>query len=143
MTIPAYFRYWGKVEKKEDGKERGYHLLPYHCLDVAAVGRLLLDQEKPLCQRLAGKLEVSPQWLRVFFAFCLVLHDVGKFTRAFQGLVPELSPALVTANRTTIYDSIRARHDTLGFFLWDEILKRKIGERFGLDALTINRLDNH
>lgn len=28
-----YFRYWGKAEK--DGS--GYHLLPYHCLDVAAV----------------------------------------------------------------------------------------------------------
>jgi len=30
----SYFRYWGKAEK--DGT--GYHLLPYHCLDVAVVG---------------------------------------------------------------------------------------------------------
>jgi CRISPR-associated endonuclease/helicase Cas3 len=29
----SYFRYWGKAEK--DGA--GYHLLVYHCLDVAAV----------------------------------------------------------------------------------------------------------
>ena len=29
----SYFRYWGKAEK--DGP--GYHLLVYHCLDVAAV----------------------------------------------------------------------------------------------------------
>lgn len=28
-----YFRYWGKAEK--DGAR--YHLLPYHCLDLAAV----------------------------------------------------------------------------------------------------------
>jgi hypothetical protein len=32
MNEPAnYFRYWGKAEK--DGP--GYHLLIYHCLDVA------------------------------------------------------------------------------------------------------------
>jgi CRISPR-associated endonuclease/helicase Cas3 len=34
-SIPLYFRYWGKAEK--DGT--GYHLLPYHWLDVAAVIR--------------------------------------------------------------------------------------------------------
>mgnify|MGYP001600798880 CR=1 FL=1 len=28
-----YYRYWGKAEKDGDG----FHLLPYHCLDVAAV----------------------------------------------------------------------------------------------------------
>ena len=31
--LKSYYRYWGKAEK--DGP--GYHLLPYHCLDVAAV----------------------------------------------------------------------------------------------------------
>jgi CRISPR-associated endonuclease/helicase Cas3 len=34
-----YYKYWGKVRKKEDGGGYEYHLLPYHCLDVAAVGR--------------------------------------------------------------------------------------------------------
>ncbi|MBU2103269.1 MAG: hypothetical protein KKF80_07710 [Candidatus Omnitrophica bacterium] len=32
----TYFKYWGKARKKEDGRW-DYHLLPYHCLDVAAV----------------------------------------------------------------------------------------------------------
>lgn len=32
-SVPRYFRYWGKAEK--DGSR--YHLLPYHCLGVAAV----------------------------------------------------------------------------------------------------------
>jgi len=32
----TYFKYWGKAEK--DGS--GYHLLPYHCLDVAAGNQL-------------------------------------------------------------------------------------------------------
>ena len=32
------YKYWGKARKKEDGKY-DYHLLVYHCLDVAAVGK--------------------------------------------------------------------------------------------------------
>jgi len=36
-SIPDYFKYWGKAEKAEEGKPARYHLLPYHCLDVAAV----------------------------------------------------------------------------------------------------------
>jgi CRISPR-associated endonuclease/helicase Cas3 len=38
VTDKTYFKYWGKAEKAEDGRTPGYHLLPYHCLDVAAVG---------------------------------------------------------------------------------------------------------
>jgi len=37
---PLYYKYWGKARKKEDGSGFDYHLLPYHCLDVAAVGKL-------------------------------------------------------------------------------------------------------
>jgi CRISPR-associated endonuclease/helicase Cas3 len=33
-SVPLYFRYWGKAEKEGER-----YLLPYHCLDVAAVGR--------------------------------------------------------------------------------------------------------
>ena len=35
----SYFRYWGKARKKEVGPGYEWHLLPYHCLDVAAVER--------------------------------------------------------------------------------------------------------
>jgi hypothetical protein len=34
---PLYYKYWGKARKKEDGAYE-WHLLPYHCLDLAAVG---------------------------------------------------------------------------------------------------------
>jgi len=41
MEDNTYFKYWGKARKAgEDGSP--YHLLPYHCLDVAAVGCVLL-----------------------------------------------------------------------------------------------------
>jgi CRISPR-associated endonuclease/helicase Cas3 len=35
-----YYKYWGKARKKEVGPGYEWHLLPYHCLDVAAVGRV-------------------------------------------------------------------------------------------------------
>lgn len=113
--IPSYFKYWGKAEK--DGP--AYHLLPYHCLDVAAVGWILLDPETHLCQRLAGQLGVTAAWLRQWFVFCLSQHDIGKFAAAFQSIAPNLSPLLIASNSQMPYTE---RHDTLGFVLWQEVL---------------------
>ncbi len=124
QTIPLYYRYWGKARPKE-GEREDYHLLPYHCLDVAAVGHFLLAPETDRCKQLAGQLEVSPQWLRDFFVFCLSLHDLGKFARAFQGLQKYLSEDLVKPNTRMSYDK---RHDSLGFCLWREC--------FGVDLLA-------
>jgi hypothetical protein len=31
-----YYKYWGKAKPEAEGGP-AYHLLPYHCLDVAAV----------------------------------------------------------------------------------------------------------
>ncbi len=39
----SIYRYWGKAKKDHDGEGADYHLLPYHCLDVAAVGWHLLN----------------------------------------------------------------------------------------------------
>jgi len=36
MAEKLYFRYWGKASSDNENRA-GYHLLPYHCLDVAAV----------------------------------------------------------------------------------------------------------
>lgn len=116
MQNRPYFKYWGKVDRNESSR---FHLLPYHCLDVAAIGWNLLQPKKPLCDRLAACLEVEPSWLRDFFVFCLALHDIGKFSRAFQGLRKGLSPELVKANPRMRYGE---RHDTLGFWLWSREL---------------------
>ena len=109
----SYYRYWGKTEK--NGTR--FHLLPYHCLDVAAVGWLLLDPEKPLCKRLAQQLKITPEFLRRWFAFFISLHDIGKFAVVFQGLVPDLSSALVKLNDRKKYTE---RHDSLGYCLWND-----------------------
>ena len=116
-----YYRYWGKSEK--DGMR--YHLLPFHCLDVAAVGWLLLDPDKPLCKRLSAQLHIAPELLQSRLTFFLSLHDTGKFATAFQGIVPNLSPNLVQKNPRMDYS---VRHDTLGYMLWRESLKGALEE---------------
>jgi len=127
MSKPeGYFRYWGKAGKEGEG----YHLLVYHCLDVAAVGWLLFDPAKPLCQRLAKQLKVTPALLQRWVVFCLSLHDIGKFATAFQGVVPDLSPVLVPSNPRMPYTE---RHDTLGFLLWQDVLSGQWLKNGGFD----------
>ncbi|MDY0301011.1 MAG: CRISPR-associated helicase Cas3' [Trichlorobacter sp.] len=107
----SYFRYWGKAEN--EGAR--YHLLPYHCLDVAAVGWVLFAPEKPLCQRLAVDLVIPPETLQRLMSFFLSEHDIGKFAVAFQGVKPDMSQLLIPPNINKQYTE---RHDSLGFLLW-------------------------
>jgi len=136
MTESLYYRYWGKA-KADEGAEVDYHLLPYHCLDVAAVGYLLLSPDKPLCQKLAAQLQVTPEWLRDLFIFCLALHDLGKFSRSFQGLRQDLSSDLVKANPRMPYSE---RHDSLGFCLWRETLQPILAEQFKFSDLDAKEI---
>ncbi len=122
-----YFKYWGKVSQSADGIIN-YHLLPYHCLDVAAVGYLLLDDRRSLTQRLANQLDVSFVWFKNVFCFFLSLHDIGKFATAFQGQV-DIPGKLVAADSRMPYT---VRHDTLGFFLWEGVLGDKWREEKNL-----------
>jgi len=126
--IPPYYRYWGKASREDNS----YHLLPYHSLDVAAVGWMLLDPENPLCQSLAKQLGVDPQWLQDWFTFCLILHDIGKFFRAFQNLAPNLSDSLVVYVGQCVYGK---RHDTLGFSLWRNKLAKDLADVFPSEYL--------
>ncbi len=116
-----FYKYWGKAKKDPNSEGADYHLLPYHCMDVAAVGYVLLDSAGQLCQRLARDLGVTPQWLQAWFSYCLMLHDLGKFFRAFQNLAPNMSEALVAYDERCIY---QIRHDTLGYAIWPAIAKK-------------------
>ena len=134
MTEKLYYKYWGKASSDNENGAN-YHFLPYHCLDVAAVGWQLLTPDKPLCKQLAKQLEVEPEWLRTLFVFCLTLHDLGKFARAFQGLRQDLSADLVKENPKMSYSE---RHDSLGFCLWQEILQTKLDEQLLASDSTVS-----
>ncbi len=109
-----YYFYWGKSTKKGD-KEFSYHLLPYHCLDVAAVTWLLLDPESRRCKDIAQKLSFPGKTVRYVITLIMIIHDLGKFSKTFQSLVPGLYCILFPLHKIKIYEE---RHDTLGFLLW-------------------------
>jgi len=85
--MPAYFKYWGKADKAEEGKPTRYHLLPYHCLDVAAVAAAWWEAS-PVIRRVfqagCGHRGLGEQQLRALVLFFVSLHDVGKFDVRFQ-----------------------------------------------------------
>jgi CRISPR-associated endonuclease/helicase Cas3 len=78
--MKAYYRYWGKAGK-EDGS---YHLLPYHCLDVAAVAAEWWSQSSVIRQQCMYITTLSEQQTKAWLLFFITLHDLGKFDVRFQ-----------------------------------------------------------
>lgn len=123
----THFSYWGKASPRDEHSP-GYHLLVFHSLDVAACGQELLRLPQFSLKTLAAELGWSLETVERLFLFFLALHDLGKFARAFQGLVPNLSPSLVAADPSKRYEQ---RHDTLGWVLWSQ----ELAENFPDDRL--------
>lgn len=121
MGSESYLRYWGKA-KEGDAGQAPCHLLAYHALDVAAVGEVLLRCDRRRAARLAASLELAPEAFQRFFVFSLILHDVGKFARSFQGQAAPAGCDLVPPDPGKIYDGRQRRHDRLGAELWREVL---------------------
>jgi CRISPR-associated endonuclease/helicase Cas3 len=114
-----YWKYWGKARNKgKDGVP--YHLLPYHCLDVAAVGTVYLENHPALRADWATRLYISEEIFTDWFVFFLSLHDLGKFSYRFQGLKPNLCKILENEQPEARYTH---RHDTLGYLLWQEQIR--------------------
>ena len=117
-ATPSYFKYWGKARKVSDGGGHDYHLLPYHCLDVGAVGKVLLDVDKPLTKDFAQLLDVTPKQIQDLVVFFLVLHDLGKFASAFQQLYSAPDNTLIKVDSCFQYNGKEYRHDRMGFYFW-------------------------
>lgn len=115
--MKSYFRYWGKAEKGGEG----YHLLPYHCLDVAAVGNVLLKRDHLLRERLAALTGLDATNLKYWMLLFLGVHDIGKFSVSFQGLREDLLSRLQDKEAMKRYS---ARHDHLGYLLWRDSVWR-------------------
>src|SRR4051812_26182823 len=72
-----------------------FHPLPFHNLDVAAVGERLIEGERLRLSRLARAIGVDATLLARVAPFLLSLHDLGKFSRVFQAKAPEHWPTEV------------------------------------------------
>jgi len=113
MAENLYYKYWGKAGS-DDEQGNNYHLLPYHCLDVAAVGCVLLEQHPFLMSHFEQLFDLPQTILVPWIKVLLALHDCGKFAESFQQLKPELRRKWWAEITKTNYD---IRHDSLGFIL--------------------------
>lgn len=88
MTNKSYFKYWGKTEKIGEEKPLRYHLLPYHCLDVAAVAAVWWDASPAIRRAFRIHNNLFVEQLRAWLLFFISLHDYGKFDARFQLKAP-------------------------------------------------------
>ncbi|WP_153294454.1 CRISPR-associated helicase Cas3' [gamma proteobacterium SS-5] len=125
MMSKANVKYWGKAERDRSA----CHLLPYHCLDVAACGERLLMRQAGFRRSFSRLTGMGEEALVTWLRFFLALHDIGKFSSAFQGLRTDLMPSGCIKNAP-----YNPRHDSLGFLLWQEKLSESLWKRdlFGL-----------
>ncbi|MBM3346962.1 MAG: CRISPR-associated helicase Cas3', partial [Betaproteobacteria bacterium] len=121
-------QYWGKARPQEPNGGPSWHPLPYHALDVAAVGAALLELDKSLSRRLVAATGLNEAMARRWLVVCLALHDLGKFSHTFQALVPERHQALYGPG----FERFRyTGHDAAGYlaardFLFDDLIVRGV-----------------
>ena len=119
MSDNSILNYWGKARKLEDGSY-DYHLLVYHCLDVAAVGKLWLEKSHAFLKKAANASGLSVKAFMEWFLFFLALHDIGKFRLSFQNLCPSILKILQGRDNVKLPYSVR--HDQLGYDLYEEYI---------------------
>lgn len=115
--LRKYYRYWGKAEKEGDT----YHLLPYHCLDVTAVGQVLLSKNSLLKKKLSLLSGLNDTTCCYWMLMFLGAHDIGKFSVSFQCLRTDLLSHLQGERLARGYS---VRHDSLGHLIWRDSLLR-------------------
>lgn len=112
------YQFWGK-SKNKDIDDNNYHLLVYHCLDVAAVCKQFLEKDNSFKIKISKLSGLDPETFESFFLFFIALHDIGKFSIRFQNRRPDILWELqqIKSNADN-----HPRHDVLGFHLWDRLL---------------------
>jgi len=117
VFVSNYLRYWGKAKPAASNIGNPCHLLPYHCLDVAAVGACLLDGSSSFGRPLVDALGVPAHQLKSIFSYLLAIHDLGKFSQSFQALASPEAEVIKKPDAGFSYD-VPGGHAALGWVLW-------------------------
>jgi len=134
----SFYSYWGKTGFNPDETNiPTYHLLVYHCLDVAAVGQQIFLKAPHLLQKIIPEdfFVDEPDREQHFIgiiSFLLALHDIGKFSDRFQNRKPNLMEILQGQANNRRYTT---NHTEMGRLLFDKDLWKKIWSEnlFSLD----------
>lgn len=110
-NLPTYLSFWGKASPEMRQGEASSHPLAYHSLDVAAVADVLLRCNRRKLRAMARLLATTPDNARHLLVSLIALHDVGKFSAAFQAKSTEAWPADLLGEPKKFAN---VRHDELG-----------------------------
>ncbi|MCS3923591.1 CRISPR-associated helicase Cas3' [Methanosalsum natronophilum] len=113
-----YYNNWGKCKVNESKNALDYHLLPYHCLDVAATAYTLLQKDELYLKKFRSDIPIENKGLLSLITFYVAIHDIGKFSNSFQSLQP---PIMEKLRGYSPGNSYNVRHDSLGYHLWDSL----------------------
>ena len=117
------WKFWGKARNDRD--KLVAHPLICHMLDVGAVAEVWLNKDALLQSRLKTVYGVN-KGLYPLLVFFIILHDIGKFGRGFQSLVPELSPY----GKGYPYN---IRHDAMGKVVFPEYVYEILEKKFSFE----------
>lgn len=138
--IAEVLAFWGKA-RPVDGDGPRSHSVAYHSLDVAAVAGAVLGARPVVRDRIGALLGLSPADVTTLVVALVSLHDLGKFSPAFQAKAPEHWPGEILG---LLEDSTvgPGHHSEDGWILWDAGLEDIVVERlwpaghFALHALA-------
>ncbi|MBI4655199.1 MAG: CRISPR-associated helicase/endonuclease Cas3 [Elusimicrobia bacterium] len=123
---PAYYKYWGKADRADP--QGNYHLLAYHCLDVAAVAKTWWEKDAPLRRVFCAELKTDEETAKSLMLFFSALHDLGKFDARFQLKLPALAQRLYPIDNDADEGQDWDR-DTHGLAGWAWFIKEQ--EKYG------------
>jgi CRISPR-associated endonuclease/helicase Cas3 len=108
--------FWGKAAPGLPPGAPRSHPLAYHGLDVAAVADCLLRRNPRKLRAIARLLATTPDNARQLLVSLIALHDVGKFSAAFQAKSKDAWPHSILGKHKNLAN---IRHDELGSALRD------------------------
>ena len=114
----SIYKYWGKasLENKTD-----YHLLVYHCLDVAAVADIWLTESRTLLKQITAGLKTTQPEAKQIMLFYILLHDLGKFDARFQNFREDIRRKLQGDEYEIERDPVYYSHGSCGYQQFCEI----------------------
>jgi len=126
-------RYWGKAQPQLDQGPR-WHPLAFHSLDVAACAVALLDDQPRLARALGRMLALDEVQARTWSLVAVALHDLGKFTPAFQVKSDEIAAQPDPVLKWSRPQPVDPGHAHTGGVLWDIALEDEVFASAMLDA---------